>query len=209
MSIAIRHNDSPERRPEWRFRFRSARSPQVAFRRHLEFLRPVSSHLGNRSAQSLARRTHRPLSALSLGQQQMLRRRRSAHQLRRLPRSSPRRHSRGLFLRPPMSGLSFRFDPSFVRCRCFFNPGISESSDPCENLPKRQGGLRQLSHAQDKAPQRTHDFHRSPDSSGKARRTVPELRDAGLKRSSRARNLALRLCLSDVECVVFQLRQAL
>ena len=72
------------------------------------FLRPVPPHLVADRPQRSARRPQRPLPALSPGQQQMLRRRRRAHPLHRLPRSASSRGNSAASLRRQVHGLPLR-----------------------------------------------------------------------------------------------------
>ena len=127
--------------------------------------------MGDRCTESLARATDRSLPALPSCQQQVLRRRRSPHQLHRLSRSSPGCRPPGFRLRCQMSGL-----PLLVRGSSSFPAsGIDHGSRSCTDLSQCDVGVRKLPYAQGEVAERTPDLHRSPDSDRKTGRALSQL----------------------------------
>jgi hypothetical protein len=127
--------------------------------------------MGDRCTESLARPTDRSLPALPSCQQQVLRRRRSPHQLHRLSRSPPGCRPPGFRLRCQMSGLPLlgRGSSSFPAS------GIDHGSRSCKDLSQCEVGVRKLPYAQGEVAERTPDLHRSPDSDRKTGRAVSQL----------------------------------
>lgn len=108
------------------FRSDSAIARQTAVRGHLKFLRTMPSQLGNCRARPLARPGRRSLPALPPGQQQVLQRRRSPHQLRCLSRPASECCPRRFLLRLEMSRL-----PQSVRSNSYII-AASKSVPGCE-----------------------------------------------------------------------------
>ncbi len=147
--------------------------PQVVVGRYLKFLRPVSSLLGNGGTESLARPTDRSFQPYRLANSKCFDG--ADPRISCIACHDPHHGCRppGLLLRCQLPGVPLELPPSVLRIP--LNPASTAISNPCENLPNCQIGVRELSYAQGKVAQRTPGLYRSPDSDSETGRAISQL----------------------------------